>query len=353
MIKSLSPHYKTIPWMSPSSGTVPDKYILNVYLYNGLKSTTLSAWYKYEVENINPLGRTGDTEVDISKYISDFITNVLPSETATSLADASGVVWVRTEVIYYIGGVAQSAEFEETDSAVKGYGYSMEGVNPSTPVNNYLATTVEQKVSPDSIYLFSFLASETVTTDIRIQSINNMVTLSKAATTDSNELAQLCYIKVSEFSDDDYIDIYKDDVLINTLLITNEYKYTPIDVVFLNKEGQLQTVTLFKEKVDSLNIDREDYESSNGQPSDGVHQYKNYNVNGRDSFTMNSGFIKEDNNEVYTQLLLSSMVWQLKDNVYTPLNLGTDSLEYKTRQKDRLINYKIDFKYSFNKVNNI
>ena len=68
---------------------------------------------------------------------------------------------------------------------------------------------------------------------------------------------------------------------------------------------------------------------------------------------MNSGFIKEDENEIMTQFLLSEKVWNLKDGVYIPVNLGTETLEYQTRQKDRLINYKIDFKYSFNKINNI
>ena len=32
MIKTKSPHYKSIPWISPSSGTTPDKYILNIYV---------------------------------------------------------------------------------------------------------------------------------------------------------------------------------------------------------------------------------------------------------------------------------------------------------------------------------
>ena len=38
MIKSLSSHYKTIPWISPSSGIVPDKCILNIYVWSGYKS---------------------------------------------------------------------------------------------------------------------------------------------------------------------------------------------------------------------------------------------------------------------------------------------------------------------------
>lgn len=352
MIKTLSPHYLTIPWMSPSSGTTPDKYILKIYVWRGYKASVPTN-SNYQIENINPLGRTGNTSVDISKYLNEFILNTFTTNTTTSLNNTGFMVWVKTEVIYYINGVAQSPEFVNVNSAVKGYAYGDEGTNTTTPVNNYLATTVEQKVSKNSVYLFSFLASESVTTNISIQSENNTVNLSALASTDSNELVKACYIKVSEFSGDDYIEIYKDGILMNTLLITDEPKYEPIDIAFLNKEGTMQTVTLFRDITNKLNVERESYESANGQPINGVHQFKNYNINGRDSFSINSGFIKEDNNEIFTQLLLSEKVWQLKDNVYIPLNLGTNDIEYQTRNKQRLLNYKIDFKYSFNKINNI
>jgi len=347
MIKTKSPHYKIIPWMSPSSGTTPDKYILNIYVWSGLKAD-IPASPTYEIENINPLGRVGNSEVDISKYISEFITPNLITDTVTSINDSNSLVWVKTEVIYYIGGVAQSPEFEDVDSAVLGYGYGIEGVNPTTPSNGYLATTSEQKVFANGIYIFNFLASESVTTNLLI----NDTAFSKLATTESSELIQSCYIKVSEFTTD-FIEITLNGDLITTLLITDEPRYIPLDFVFINKEGCHQSITLFKEKVDKLDIKKGGYQSSSGQPLDGVHQFKNYNINGRESFTMNSGFIKEDENEIMTQFLLSEKVWNLKDGVYIPVNLGTETLEYQTRQKDRLINYKIDFKYSFNKINNI
>jgi hypothetical protein len=352
MIKTLSPHYKNIPWIPEGSGEVAEKYVLNLYVWSGLKANA-PATPVYEIENVNPLGITSVSLVNISNYVNEFINNNLITSNTSSLNNSNGMVWVKTEVIYYILDTAQPPEFIEIDSAVKGYGYGNEGLNPSTPVSNYLATSVEQKVYNNGVYIFNFLASETVSTVIKLQSENTIKTLTKTATTNSLELVQSCYVKISEFSADEYIEIYKDDVLINTLLITDEPRYTPIDAVFLNKEGQHQSVTLFKEKTDKLKVERESYESSNGQPIDGFHQFKNYNVNGQDSFSMNSGFVKEDNNEVFTQLLLSEKVWQLLDNVYIPLNLSTDDIEYKTRQKDRLLNYKIDFKYSFNKINNI
>ena len=129
-------------------------------------------------------------------------------------------------------------------------------------------------------------------------------------------------------------------------------RFEPIDIVFQNKEGQHQSITFFKEKINTLKIERESYESFNGQPKDGLHQFKDYNVNGQESFSINSGWVKEDNNEVFTQLLLCNVVWQIKDGLYIPINLGTETIEYKSHNKDVLINYKIDFKYSYYKINN-
>lgn len=347
MILTRSPHYKVIPWTSPSSATTPDKYILNIYVWSGLKADVPTT-PNYEIENINPLGKVGNSDVDISKYLNEFITSNLVNGTTTSIQDSNALVWVKTEVIYYIEGVAQSPEFEEIDSAVKGYGYGLEGINPTIPVNGYLATNIEQKVYKDGVYIFNFLANETVSTTITL----NDTTFTVPATTDSSELIQTCYINISEFTTN-HIKIRLNNTLITTLLVTNEQRYEPLDFVFINKFGVHQSVTLFKERTDKLKIKKDSYQTSSGQPISGVHQFKDYNINGRESFTINSGFVKEHNNELFTQFLLSEKVWNLKDNVYIPVNLVTETIEYKTRQKDRLLNYKIDFKYSFNKINNI
>jgi hypothetical protein len=43
----------------------------------------------------------------------------------------------------------------------------------------------------------------------------------------------------------------------------------------------------------------------------------------------------------------------LQGDIFTPLNVASSSLEYKSRQKDRLINYEIEFEEAFNLINNI
>lgn len=168
----------------------------------------------------------------------------------------------------------------------------------------------------------------------------------------SGEMVQNVWVDVSEATTDEYIEIVFNGVT-TTLLITDECRYTPIDICFQNKEGEMQILTFFKAKTENLSITSDSFESDRGQPLAGNHQFVTYNVNGKSVFKMNSGFVSEAMNETFKQLFLSSRVWQLLDGVYIPLVLGSKNLEYKTRQKERLINYDIEFGYAFNEINNV
>ena len=168
----------------------------------------------------------------------------------------------------------------------------------------------------------------------------------------ATEMVQNLWVNVSEATTDEYIEIVFNGVT-TTLLITDECRYTPIDIAFQNKEGALQMLTFFKAKTESLTTSKEEFESNRGQANAGNHQYVKFNVQGRTKFKVNSGFVAEAMNETFKQLLLSDRVWSYEDEVFTPLNVSSSSLEYKTRQKDRLINYEIEFENAFNEINNI
>jgi hypothetical protein len=168
----------------------------------------------------------------------------------------------------------------------------------------------------------------------------------------SNEMIQNVWVNVAEATTDTYIEIVFNGVT-TTLLITDECRYTPIDICFQNKEGALQFMTFFKARTDSLSVTNEEFEGDRGQPLDGNHQYVKFNVQGKSKLKVNSGFIEESMNETVRQLLLSERVWMYSNEIFTPLNVAGKSLEYKSRQKDRLINYEIDFDYAFNEINSI
>lgn len=356
MILTKSPYYLTIPWMSPSSSTVPSKYVLQIYVWNGLK-TSVPASPNYEEENKNPLSLTGNIDINISPYINDILTVGLTKGTTTGVLDGDCAVWVKTQVIYYLGTVAQSPEFVTTTLAVKGYGYGIEGKNSTLPLQRYLlADGSNVNVSDTSQFSLAFKASETATTAVTIISYptNNInYSVSIAATTTSSELIKKAYVKVSEALTDSYIEIKREGILIYTLNIKEELRYTPFDVYCINKYGALYPVTFFKEKINNLKVKSESYENSSGQPIDGVHQIVTYNKNGNREFKAKTGFISEANNEHINQLLLSDRVWILEGDLFNPVNITTTGIEEQTRQKNRLLNYEFDFKYAYNEINDI
>ena len=168
----------------------------------------------------------------------------------------------------------------------------------------------------------------------------------------SSELVKYMWVDISEAPTDEYIEItYNGETI--TLLIQEECRYNPIDIFFQNKEGAEQVVTMFKKSTESISITSEEYESNAGQPSLGNHQITKFNIQGKTKLKVNSGFVSEAMNETFKQLLLSERVWKYESGVFTPLNVSSSSLEYKTRANDRLINYEVEFSYAFNEINNI
>lgn len=177
-------------------------------------------------------------------------------------------------------------------------------------------------------------------------------TFNTDATLESSKIVSYVVVDQLDFVGDEYIEVtYNSETV--TIYIQEECRYTPIDIHFINKQGAQQVLTFYKAKEESIKITSEDYESDRGQPLAGFHQFINYNINARESFKVNSGFVYEEQNDDFKQLLLSSRVWMYKDDIYTPLNLSTSSLTFKNRQKDRLIKYEIEFDYSFNEINNV
>lgn len=168
----------------------------------------------------------------------------------------------------------------------------------------------------------------------------------------SNEFVKYMFVDVSEATTDEYIEITYNGQTI-TLLINDECRYTPIDIYFQNKEGAEQVLTFFKAQTETLSVTSEEFQASRGQANLGNHQYIKYNVQGRQKLKVNSGFVNEEMNETFKQLFLSERVWKYENGIFTPLNLSSKTFEYKTRQKDRLINYELEFEFAFNEINNI
>ena len=140
-----------------------------------------------------------------------------------------------------------------------------------------------------------------------------------------------------------------------------ECKYEPKKVTFINKFGVLQDVYFFKKSVEKMNVKKESYKANiltgGNTYSISDHVNRDFNVVGKESISLSSGFLSEEYNEVFKQMMLSEKVWitNITDagEQVLPLNIKTSNITYKTSLNDRLIEYTIEFDNSFDTINNI
>ena len=354
MIKSLSPYYLTVPF---ASGDTCTSFTVSVFVWNGLKSA-VPATATIQLTKDNPTGSTGnDTTVNISKLIKDYITFAPQSNGSTAIINGENNQWVRTSYTY-ITDTASDATTPQggtTNIFSLGYSYGNEGQNVTSITDSLLITGREFKVDRNGYFVVPVLLSQSLVTTGLVRSspagqIN--VVISEAATTTSGEVVQYIWVQVDEATTDTSITVTFEGTDIE-LLINDEAKYAPVDVFFQNKEGALQSFVFRKERKDSLSITKETYESDRGQPGSGFHQFIDFNLQGRSKFTLNTGFIDEENNTTIKEMLLSERLWLFDGTNFTPLNSTKLSLEYKTQLNQKLINYSIDFEYSYNEINNV
>ncbi len=143
--------------------------------------------------------------------------------------------------------------------------------------------------------------------------------------------------------------------------VLEECKYEPKKVTFINKFGALQDIYFFKKAVKSMTIEKESYKSNilaaDMTYSRSSHVNRDFNIVGKESTTLSSGFLSEEYNEVFKQMMLSEKVWvtNVKNGVeqVLPINVSTSDITYKTSLNNKLVEYTIEFDNSYDTINNV
>jgi len=134
-------------------------------------------------------------------------------------------------------------------------------------------------------------------------------------------------------------------------------KYMPMKVTFVNKYGALQDIYFDKKSTEKINTTIQKYKNSNlsttGTYLKTSHQYRTLKKSGRETMTLNTGFIDEGMNEVMKQLMLSEQVWMHMGTEYHPIDIVTSSLTLKTKVNDKLINYTIDVEHAHEHIDRV
>ena len=143
--------------------------------------------------------------------------------------------------------------------------------------------------------------------------------------------------------------------------VIEECKYEPKKVTFINRFGALQDMYFFKKRVEKMVVEKESYKSnilnSFYQYDTSNHVNRDFNVVGKESITLSSGFLSEEYNEVFKQMMLSEKVWVTNiletGEQVVPINVKTSEITYKTSLNNKLVEYTIEFDKSFDTINNI
>ena len=84
------------------------------------------------------------------------------------------------------------------------------------------------------------------------------------------------------------------------------------------------------------------------------HTNKQYNVNGYESWTLNTNWMPEYMNQAFEELSLSEEVWIILENdEIIPIVKEDTRIDFKTQLNDKLIQYTMKVKMSHQVIKNI
>jgi hypothetical protein len=147
-IKSLSPHYKSIPWISPYTGLTCTSYTLELFAWIGLKTSAPIAPH-FTISKNNVTDAIDSDKINISRLVSDFIDFTEQTDAGvTALLDGNNQAWVKTQVFYTTSDSSELTlpQSISVDLMVKGKTYGLDGENGDIPTNKVLIPTNNYKV---------------------------------------------------------------------------------------------------------------------------------------------------------------------------------------------------------------
>lgn len=390
IINTRSPFYIKVSDSSLATAT------LKLYIYEGVKDTTPDgADLKYTVTKSEIEG--GNYVVfEISELIRDYVDVKYDGEYDSYCVWANAVITAKNAS----GGTISSPTVTPSDYtnqfvAVDGYGYFEEGVNPEPSRSLLQSNKIMYRPEDGNINIPIFAEG---TNSVAYYN-NGVIVRSQTISDNDNTNQKIQYISVSGNSDSatyeervledggtlessrcleqflNYLDIGKVDEIVvgydtdagsaaHVIKVRNLdcSIYDPIRVTFVNKYGALQDLWFDKKSVNSIEVQSNDYKASvmdfSSTPTydTSAHQNRVLDLVGKESITMNTGYIDESFNEVFRQLMLSEQVWMTRltdTEEVLPLRPKTQSLQFKTRTNDKLVNYTVEFDFAFDKINTI
>jgi hypothetical protein len=125
-----------------------------------------------------------------------------------------------------------------------------------------------------------------------------------------------------------------------------------VQVAFINRFGVADFITFFKRSDESGTFTQDSYQKSiynDGftTPSLEVGKYQSYNVNSRNTLTLNTGFVDQDYDETIEDILMSEYVAVYTNSNWVSAVPNRGTIEYQKSVNTKLINYTMSFDFGF------
>ena len=328
---------------------------------------------------------TGRVLFEIAELMRDYLEPLLPNENGGYGIFTHSRPYSVSVQHYTSAGVASGSPYTENGIITDGYGYFLDGSNPST-TRGYMQsndiiyrledTAVSIPIDINNTGLIMFLKDGEIVYSTSFSGSQNQSL--NYVRTDGVPYGRESFIErvflqngifeenecIVEFFDEfELFDI--DEIRIETtdglkiipVITLSECRYDPVKVMFFNRFGALQEVWFFRKSVQSLSASREEFKSavvsSAGSYSVYQHPRSNFNVQSKRKITINTGYVDESYNEIMEEILQSDKVWIEQDTVLTPMIVSTNSMTFKTSVNDKLVDYSLNLDYAYDQIQNI
>ena len=305
----------------------------------------------------NQVIKAGQTKInfEVAKFVNDYCKSNIPTfGIGINTSTAFDSVWLETTLTaFYVG--SNIGQQVKNFYAVDGFGYHTELMNPK------LQTNVLSSITNHIVYRYSdypiYFVSEGLQT-IKIGGVSQPFGLNPEF---NNQLVS--YINMNSYLEDELLGspflvrfTYETGNEDHYITVKDACKYPLYNCFFKNKYGVWQSIPFSLRNKQSFEVESSEYMpiiSSFGEYSLQSHQQKTFNPNSKEKITCNTDYLPEYYNLLFDELMLSEFVYLENDGQYLPVNINKKSFERKTRLFDKLIQYTMEFEYSFNKINQV
>jgi len=327
IILSRSPyHFKVSP------GILFDEITAEIFIYRGHKVDDRPAISTYNLSKAVVQVGQSTINFDVHKLVNDYVKNNytsvgLSGAFTTSLLDS---VWVYIDAKINLAGVEQY-QTNQTLLAIDGFGYHTELANPKIVKSDLffdLRDNVLTSIDNHIIYNDSDYPLYFITENLTTLTVNGTVIPFTFSQDYSNQ--KIGYINIKNYigSSTSFSAVFDYGFTENpfsiNFTIKDECKFPLMNCIFKNKFGVWQTIPFNKLSKKMQDFTNESYNgliSNYGSYSINKHVKQTYNVNGKEKITVNTDFISEEYNLLFTELMLSEFIYLEENGEVLPVNL--------------------------------